>query len=444
MSVSPTSTDRPATVDAELYLRLQGERSLGPAMQAPHESPLGLIGSALVAVGLLDLDLAGAIVADYALARQLRPGGAGFPFMHQAQPQSISAPDAPVVALLRNEDPQPDGSLPYAVLTTSRAEIAVAYRGTDDWTAVAKTFPNPGNFPHSLPMADDTGTTCPAMFNGGGGNGEWSGRFVAEQPLSLSTRWLELGGRRLTLLPSNVAPEVRVEQLPATSPAADFLRHRQASSDRLPPPQADPVIEALIATGALDAEDSVLEEITQIWNAGPAVTGGVPHAMRRAMFRQFGGLPAMAAPSLGGGSGRLPPPWSNHDPQRTVSGPTGVVPIGVATPVLEGAAAVFYALTSEADGFAVDTEQFGGGAHHHLATFVVDPTPDFAWWAEDDRGAVYRGQWNGWSGSEGGRRGNIAYSPALDPGATRLRLLPTLRAHRVVVEIALPDWRDAA
>lgn len=442
MSVSAPAARRAAPVDPELYLRRQGERSLAAARQAPHESPLGPIASALVAVGVLEDDLARAIVHDYALARELRPGAQAFPFMHRADPAPVTQPDTPVVALLFDEDPQADGSLPYAVLTSECAEIAVTYRGTADWSVVAKRYPNPGpSFPQSMPLADDTGLTQPSMFNGGNGNGEWIGRFATTSPLSLTTRWLELGGRRFTLIPPKANVDARVEDLPVTSRAAAFLLHRQASGDHLPPPEGDQVIDALVATGALDERDAILDELSQVWHAGPAVTGQVPPAVRRAMLQQFGGVPPMATPSLQG-TGQLPYPWSKYDPQRTVSGPTGVVPIGVATPVVEGAAAVLYALTSDRGGFTVDTEQYGSGtAGRHFAAFAVDPTPGFAWWAEDDLGNLYRGSWGSWSGSGNGRRGHVSYAPALDPKAKRLRLLPTLRTHRIVVEIELPDWR---
>ncbi|HEX4019153.1 MAG TPA: hypothetical protein VHX15_20625 [Frankiaceae bacterium] len=442
MSVSPPSAQRPIAVDPELHLRRQGERSLVPGTQAPHESPLGLIGSALVAVGVLDQDLASSIVFDYSLARRLRPGDHGFPFTFQAQREPVAAPQTPTVARLVNADQRPDETFPYAMLSAQRAEIAVTYRGSDNWPVVAKGFPNPGNFPHSVPMADDTGTTHQAMFNGGGGNGEWIGRFVSEQPFSLASRWLELGGLRFTLDRQAAPVDVRVEELPSTTPGADFLRHRQASADRLPSPEIDPVIEALIVTGALASDDPVLDEIKQVWNAGPTVTGRVPPAVRRRMLQKFAAMPPVTAPSLSGGA-QMPAPWSRYDPQRVVSGPTGTVLIGASSPVIEGAAVTFHALASEVHGFTVDTEQFGGPPDHHFANYVVDPTPGFAWWAEDDLSNLYRGHWSGWSGSGNGRRGDIAYAPALEPMATRLRLLPTLRSHRAVVDVALPDWQAA-
>jgi hypothetical protein len=393
-----------------------------------------------VAVGLLDEDLARAIVFDYALARELRPGAHGFPFMHRPEPTPVTQPDTPVVALLFDGDAQADGSLPYAVLAADHAEIAVIYRGTSDWSVVAKRHPNPGpNFPQQMPMADDAGTIRPSMFQGGGGNGEWIGRFATDQPLSRTTSWLELGGRRLTLVPRKSDLSVRVEELPGASPAAHFLHHRLASTDGLPPPEIDPVIDALVATGAIAGDDPVLDEVQRVWAAGPGVTGRIPPNVRQAMLRQAGAMPGMSAPAWNAAD--LPLPWSRYDPERDVVGPTGIVPIGAATPVVEGAAAVFYALNSEPDGFSVDTEQYGSGPSHHFAAYAVERAPGFAWWAEDDLGNLYRGSWNGSSGRENSMRGNISYLPALDPNAKTLRLLATVRAHRVVVELSLPNWR---
>ncbi len=118
------------------------------------------------------------------------------------------------------------------------------------------------------------------------------------------------------------------------------------------------------------------------------------------------------------------------------------MPLGVATPVLEGAAAVFRALTSTAEHFTVDTVQVGGetsvqhGGH-------VEQIPSFAWWAQDDLGQWYRGDWSGWSGGDEGMTGDVQYSPPLDPRARILRLLPTMPSLRAVVEIVLPVWGAA-
>ena len=99
-----------------------------------------------------------------------------------------------------------------------------------------------------------------------------------------------------------------------------------------------------------------------------------------------------------------------------------------------------FALTSTAEGFRVDTSEVGGKPSGHFGRQDVDPTPSFAWWARDDLGGTYRGQWQGWGGSENERRGDVFFAPPLDPAARSLQLMPTVRTSRAVIEISLPDW----
>ncbi len=400
---------------------------------------LGAIGSALVAVGILPLEVAASIADDYSLASELRNGNSGFHFSgsRPPRPPPVIAPLAPVVAICERVDPHTDGSIPYAVLGDCSTELAVTYNGSQDWQTVAQRFPNPAGFPHSLQMTDDTGRSLPANFSGGGGgNGGWVGRFETHGPLSQHTRWLELGGMRLNLARVD-PPAVTVEQLPRTSAAADFLLHRAAADESAPPPDDDPVITALIATGVLAADDPVLDDLRAIAGLGH-LPPGIPPAMRRRFARALGPTqqPGGAAPQPPG----LPEPWRSLGLTGSGTGPAGLVLLGAATPVLEGTAAVVYALTSDADGFRVDTRELGGQPSGHFGQQKVDPTPSFAWWARDDRGGTYRGQWQGWGGSETERRGDIHFAPPLDPRARSLQLTPTVRTCRAVIDITLPEW----
>lgn len=289
-------------------------------------------------------------------------------------------------------------------------------------------------------MADDTGTSLPASFGGGGGGNQgWVGRFETQAPLSQHTRWLELGGMRLNL--TYVDPStVTTEQLPQTSPAADFLRHRAAAEDHLLTPDDDPVITALIATGSLASDDPVLDELLQI--AGQLQF--FP-ARSRAIIRGR----ALARGGAVGQSGNPPPPpplpepWRSLKPATPGAGPIGTIPLGVATPLLEGTAAVVYALTSTAEGFRVDTTEVGGKPQGHFGQPNVDPAPSFAWWARDDLGHTHRGQWQGWGGSENERRGDVFFAPPLDPAARSLQLMPTARSSRAIIEITLPEWGES-
>jgi hypothetical protein len=432
-------------IDPELYLRMRGESQLVTGTSGFFG--LGPIGSALVAVGLLDRDLAAGVVADYALASQLREPGFGM-YPHEAPlaDSRVSAPVAPVVRLCRRGDDGPDDTWPYAVLADSSTEIATVYSGPANWDVVATRFPKPQGFPQSLQLEDDTGRVVSAMLQGGNdGRFTWIGRFASDTPLSQQTQWLELGGVRVDLEVPMPVPAVRLESLPAASPAVDFLRHRSASTDVMnqPPLVNDAVVLALIETGALADPEPTLAELEAMANVlrfGPHASNS--QGMARTMFgtrntmsvtlQASGTVEGPVEPDL------LPPEWASLKRAATWKGHEAVVPLGVATPMMEGTAAVLIALTSETDRFRIDTIEYGAPRHPRSEMQEVNPQPAFAWWAQDDCGGWYLGQWQMINvDDEKGRRGDVTYYPAIDPRAHTLTLYPTLRRTRAVIEVAL-------
>jgi hypothetical protein len=57
-----------------------------------------------------------------------------------------------------------------------------------------------------------------------------------------------------------------------------------------------------------------------------------------------------------------------------------------------------------------------------------------AWWTRDDRGNHYLGHWNGTHDHDDAiKTGTLAFSPALDPRAKRLDVLPTGLSARAVI-----------
>jgi hypothetical protein len=66
-----------------------------------------------------------------------------------------------------------------------------------------------------------------------------------------------------------------------------------------------------------------------------------------------------------------------------------------------------------------------------------------AWWARDDRGNQYLGQWNGSHGGDAIMSGTLAFSPALDPLARRLDVLPTGLTAHAVISFPLP-WNGGS
>ena len=127
-----------AQSDAELYLRLAGERALlDPA--ADHgqrdDSPLGAAGHALVAVGALTAGVAQAIVDDYGLALAYR-GGESAHFHHvRARRAARRATPDPALGPLRAvpchrliEQPWGQLFLSYVVLSDEVTVLHVTMR----------------------------------------------------------------------------------------------------------------------------------------------------------------------------------------------------------------------------------------------------------------------------------------------------------------------------
>lgn len=428
------------TTEPELYLRLLGERTLLARDDRGHwgQGDLGAAASALVAVGLLPMAVAVAVVEDYQLAIGLR--GDRRAWMMRSQPPTapvIEAPTAPVVAGCRPASPPADdGSwawdVHHVVFGDSEAVLTVSSTTTPPWERGQRYVPGappPGRTP-ALGIADDSGHLEQAHFSGGGGGDHWSGHYTTTGPLSPTTRWLDFDGRRLDVVRAASRPTVRVEDHGTGTPAERYLRHRLAAGDlrHHVDDRPDAAVEALVATGLLAAGSPVATEIEAV-RAAHATSGGLPGLVQH----------GRTAPVPSTGSPALPGHWASVLRAGPARGPAGTVPLGVATPIVDGTAAVLRALTSTADEFTVDTVQVGGDTSQRHGDHV-ERVPSFAWWAQDDLGQWYRGEWNGWSGGEEGMSGDVLYLPPLDPRARTVRLLPTMPCRRAVVEITLPEW----
>ncbi len=462
-------------VAPELYLRLVGERIL---RTAPADGwaggELGTAASALAAVGGLPVDVAVAVLDDYTVAAGLRGDGhALHRRLHRSRPHRSGpnapapvapiAPVAPKVAGCRPV-PSPVGSTPagggggwawevhYAVLADDATTMAVSastpppWERNRSWHGRGRPAPTWGmGSSGSMDMGDDTGRVEPAHFSGGGGDGSWTGHYSTSVALSASTRWLELDGHRVELIPAT-PPPVTVEDHSEGTAAESYLRHALAAADpnRDRRGGSDPAVDALLATGALDPGSAVLAEYRAVHADAPtrparswqSPTGAV-------MVSQFGPLPA-SIPQHGGGATTpdLPECWRSVRRTVTAPAPVGSLPLGVATPLVEGTAAVLLALSSSADGFTVDTIETGGLAADPDGEQVASPV--FAWWARDDLGQWYLGDWSSWGSTGTERSGEVLYRPPLDPRARTLRLLPTMPTRRAVIDVALPDWTAAS
>ena len=277
----------------------------------------------------------------------------------------------------------------------------------------------PGPPPHAT-LTDDRGTTTTAHFGGQSSDSEWNGHLSSPVALARDTAWIELDGTRIELVDRRAPVDVSVDELPPEEPAFRHLWHRLASRDHFhrPPESLQAAIDALIAAGALSSEDPTMEDVQAV---NSALHNGQVQA----------------------GPRPLPEPWrslvargGHHD------GPSGIVPLGVIAPSLDGISVAVLLMESVEEGFEVEVEVAPDVVRHLPFDTSVDQ-PDVVWWAADDRGNHYLGTIGQWSGADGTGSGSIGFSPALDPKATQLRLMPTAATARAVISIELP-WSTPA
>jgi hypothetical protein len=440
--------------DAELYLRLAGERAvLDPAADGgqPDDSALDAAGQALVAVGALTARVAQAVVDDYGLARAYRSDEPAQ--FHHARAQRAARralPDPGLVPLRAVpchrliEQPWGQLFLSYVVLsdettvlhvTMGSAPVPPGQRragasggrlaGRGQMSArmpggAGSGVVGPG-LPRQLTVTDDRGTTSTASFSGGGGGDEWRGRFEASPALAPDTAWVEVLGERVGL-PStpSAGVQVWVESQADADPVHRYLWVKLASVAGFGSPDTmETSIEALIAAGALKADDPAVGEVRTVMGAffpgsGPA-------------------RPANAA---------LPEPWRSVLARRSrASGPERLAVAGATTPPLDGLRLAVLAVRSTGGRFYADVETVPGVAHSHWPSGLVD-RPLLAWWAADDRGQHYLGQQGEWRFSEDRSGGQIEFRPALDPAAKTLDIMPTTMTARAVIRVPLGGDED--
>lgn len=411
---------QPQVRDAETYLREKGEELLLGGDDVPWAfQRLPRIARILEVAGALDPAVGAKVLEEYLTAFRLR-GQGRFWTTPVTTPAAVPLTQSRVVA---GSWEVKGGPAPVVVELVQFA--------TDGFSFNAHGFIPPGHqtrrgsglgqspVPASFTVADVTGTTVVTT----GGRGHWSDRywgstFESSTPLDPATPWIEVDGQRIDLpSPPALTAKTWVEDLSADEdPLRAELRWalaRDATEPRGPGMrELEEAVEALVATGARRDDDPAVEEARQVWSA-------VSRNRRRS----------------GGRRGTLPPPWSAWQRRRTrTDGPVGQLPVGAYVEDLEGCNLRFDVLHSHQDGFSLQLAASPG-------TVILGHGPvsdrELLFWAEDERGNVYLGLPGSNGGSHEMVEGLLEFTGPLDPNARRLRLLPTGRKRRGVVEIPL-------
>jgi hypothetical protein len=422
-----------ARFDAELYLRLVGERLLldRDHRGAPWSSPLVDAAEALVAVGAVSESLARTVTDDYAAVMALRGEGQPHRLMPGGQTGSQRA---------RTPLSLPRVAVCFGEIETPKGMLEVSYAIFDEQsTAVGSTFrassprrqrrgpprrmgpPGSGSGPPSFTLGDDRGFSTGAHFSGGGSDLEWRGQLKTHQPLARDTAWIEFDGARVELDDVSAAAIVTVEECAEEEPALRHLWQRLATASHFRPADdsLEQTIAALVAAGALDRDAPALDAVRTVARA-----------------LQHGATPS-------GGHGALPEPWrSLLGRQGSNDGPTGKLVVGAVTPLFDGISVAVLMLESSEDGFELEVQTTPGLDPGH------GPAPGLgrrrvAWWAADDKGNHYLGTGGRWSWGDDRGEGTIAFWPPLDPTARHLVLRPTADTARAVIEVPLV-WASAA
>jgi hypothetical protein len=420
--------------DAELYLRLSGERMLldhADQNRGPWRSALAEAARALLAVGAIETHIAREVIADYELAMALR--GEHGPHRLMMGRGHAQAPPPPAAVLKPRRVVACD-----RVIERPNGTIHITFASFgDDETTLAATFrsnsprrrsprrgpmgmrggPWRGGGPPGITLSDDRGASVFANFSGGGSDQEWRGFLHAQPPLARDTAWIEVDGERIELIDRAIEVDVSVEQLAPQNPGPAYLWRCVASSRHFGPSDGlRPAIDALVAAGTLSSDDPVIGDVQAVLEAlGPMQT------LR---------------------TGRRPPePWRSLFARAArEDGPIGTVVIGATTPEFDGVTAAVLSLDSNEDGFEVRVElapdvHMGGPFRSGI------DGPLLAWWAADDCGNHYLGATGAWSGGGDRGSGDVAFWPPLDPNAKQLEIMPTTDTMRAVIRVPLP-WAN--
>jgi len=390
---------------------------------------LAVAADALAAVEAIADDVARNVIADQAIALEVRQRVLGGRFRHMAGP-AVGPPTGQFRAVgiakrvrLEVEGDPAEITLLGLVSGPDRAVLTI--------TASRQTQADYGEgfwFLNEVTAVDNLGDRHSFGFSGGGDEGEWTGELDLHPVPRGGARWLDL-----TLAPG--APPVRIDldQVTAPEPAIEPLPRSELVERYL-----DKAAEQLLADRPWPGQ-RLSVGVTALLGAGLITPDNQAIARLATLARRLGvSLP----PGLPDGPDTdLPERWlSVLNTTGAKDGPTGIAAAAAVLPELDGTRWTVGGLRSKAD--SAELQVLGWGAYGEHFHHRYRAPSKFSWWARDSTG-----RWHV-ANQGGGRWGGVhtdltlKLTPALHPAATSIDLVLTGKSGRVTVTLPL-NWTPA-
>jgi hypothetical protein len=427
--------------------RIVRSRQAAGRFQGPGPAREGLdraarLAADFAATELIDLAAAESIVdgleSALALRSRLEPRGPGWAMRRRIRQQRGSLLAGPIRAqplgrpvIAPSEDGQIQVTLLALVLAPDRAEVTVTGR----LPTVPDGRARQNHHHHHLSglaellrgsATDDRGGTYKAHFTGGWDESRIDGALSFHPIPPPGARWLDVK--------VGESDPVRVQLAGSQPVTADWVEGHASPVERFLDSQAERFLSHHWLHGVGDVAE-VPEAITALREVG-AVSSGSP-ALRRfaALLRRLGA----AAPELQDvPSSDLPESWASVlDSLDAADGPTGVSPLAVVFPEIDGTRCVLTGLRSEPDSASLQLVGWGwpGGWPGETMWPSV--------WARDDAGRWHIAADH--SGDIGGGHAdvNLRLTPPIYPRATSLEITMLGKSGRATATVPLA-WQEAS
>ena len=287
-----------------------------------------------------------------------------------------------------------------------------------------------------ISAVDERGGTYRADFSGGGGDGEWEGRLQLNPAPPPGARWLDM------TLPGPSVIRVRLDAAPRDLPIT-MEQVTTSTVDRFVDAETIQLLCRTVTDLNWESDDDDRDEQPLFLVVRHLLAAGVLRTDSPSLRRLAAAAARLDTP--------LPDPLAAIEPTDLpadwlsllsradcTDGPTGVIPIAVVLPEVDGVQCVILELVSDSEsatmqvharGWPEPRQPFGLGS-------------DQIWWsARDDLGGCYFIGEGGSSYGNGEADLDLEISPAINPQARVLDVILTGATTQVTVSVPL-DWQE--